>query len=271
MSVRLSALRPYIIAGVCYFLISFAASYLYWMAGTAPAPIMHPGGVALAAVILAGTGIWPAIFLGSLASGLCVGLPMYIVIASAIGNTLQAVCAGLFLKYANFDRRLITVEDTFLLIIAGLLFSMIAPTVGAISYELYNNFFDPNLQSNWTAWWISSSLSLLALTPFVTRWVRTPMSPRTMRQMIETVTALGLLALSSTLMFSSADKSFGGFSMLFAVWSILLWITFRLKPRFVTLRLVSYDITIDRRDTYHSFESSGLSATSILDMGPPAL
>ncbi|MBW8325937.1 MAG: MASE1 domain-containing protein, partial [Prolixibacteraceae bacterium] len=65
--------------------------------GTNASPVWMPSGIALAAVILAGYRVWPAIFLGALlanlqvltASGLSSNSIFFLSIITATGNTLE--------------------------------------------------------------------------------------------------------------------------------------------------------------------------------------
>ncbi len=64
--------------------------------------VWPPTGVAIAAVLLLGYRIWPAILLGAFLANLLTPVPVATTAGIAIGNTLEALSAGLLLRYLDF-------------------------------------------------------------------------------------------------------------------------------------------------------------------------
>src|SRR5438046_3320848 len=68
--------------------------------------VWPPTGIALAALILRGTRLWPAVALAALAVNLPRGIPVWAAAIIAVGNTLEAVVGASLLRRVGFDRRM---------------------------------------------------------------------------------------------------------------------------------------------------------------------
>src|SRR5439155_12260105 len=60
--------------------------------------VWAPTGIALAAVLLLGYGVWPAIFAGAVVANLWIGAPLLVAVGIGVGNTLEAVLGVYTLK-----------------------------------------------------------------------------------------------------------------------------------------------------------------------------
>src|SRR5882672_3853190 len=67
-------------------------------------PVWPPTGVAIAAVLLLGYRIWPAILLGAFLANLSTPAPIATSAGIALGNTLEALSAGLLIRDLDFAR-----------------------------------------------------------------------------------------------------------------------------------------------------------------------
>ena len=74
--------------------------------------IWPPTGIALAALVLGGYRLWPAVALGALVTNLDTGVPAVTVLGIVIGNTLEALVGAFLLRrVARFDPGLDRVSD----------------------------------------------------------------------------------------------------------------------------------------------------------------
>src|ERR1700704_6236918 len=92
-SLRLKLIRlPLAIAA----LYVITAKFGFTMAFTAEQVtlVWPPSGLALAAVLLLGRGIWPGVFLGAFLANITTHEPFAVALAIAAGNTLEAVIAA---------------------------------------------------------------------------------------------------------------------------------------------------------------------------------
>src|SRR5262245_64121008 len=145
-------------------------------------PIWAPAGLALAAVMLRGIRVWPAVFAAALASG----PPTDIVDAAAadsilmssavaIGNTLEAVVGGYLVNVwsqgrATFD----TPAGTAKFALVGLgPASLIGAAVGVGSLYLAG-YADPAAATALAlTWWLRDAAGILVVAPVVVLWALT--------------------------------------------------------------------------------------------------
>src|SRR5262245_42952153 len=99
--------------------------------------VWPPTGIALAALVLRGTNLWPAIALAAFAVNVPRGVPVWAAAIIAAGNTLEAVVGASLLRRFGFDRRLARLRDVLLLVgFAALLSTLISATVGVTATAL---------------------------------------------------------------------------------------------------------------------------------------
>ena len=70
--------------------------------------VWPPTGIALAALVLRGTQLWPAVALAAFAVNVTTGIPIWGAAIIAAGNTLEAVVGATLLRRFSFDPRLAT-------------------------------------------------------------------------------------------------------------------------------------------------------------------
>ena len=73
--------------------------------------IWPPTGIAIAALLIFGTRLWPGIAIGALLASLSTGAPILAAGGIAAGNTLEALCAVTLLRRAGFENALERVRD----------------------------------------------------------------------------------------------------------------------------------------------------------------
>src|SRR5262245_57333987 len=99
--------------------------------------VWPPTGIALAALVLRGTHLWPAVALAALAVNLTTGIPIWSAAILATGNTLEALVGATLLRRFSFDRRLARVRDVLLLVgLAALFSTLISATFGVAAAAL---------------------------------------------------------------------------------------------------------------------------------------
>src|SRR5690606_15219887 len=80
-----------------------AASMIGRLLFTAPAVIQPAAGVALAALVLLGARMWPAVAIGSVISAAIAGSPLIVVAGSVVGHTAHAAVGAYALRLMGFD------------------------------------------------------------------------------------------------------------------------------------------------------------------------
>jgi len=96
-------------------------------------PVWPPTGVAIAAVLLFGYRIWPAILLGAFLANFFTPVPVATAAGIALGNTLEALSAGLLLRFLDFQKTFDRARDVFKFSLAALLCTMVSASIGTFS------------------------------------------------------------------------------------------------------------------------------------------
>jgi len=147
--------------------------------------IWPPTGIALAAVLIWGYRMWPAIAVGAFLANITTAGPVGSVLAIATGNTLEAVIGAFLLtRVAGFRPSLDRVRDVASLVVfAGLLSTAVSATVGVTSLWTAGLVHDGQIASTWRVWWfgdlggdlvVAPALLIFASRPVLERrpWVR---------------------------------------------------------------------------------------------------
>lgn len=167
---------------------AIAAWFSRWLA-TPPGyatPTWPASGIALAGVLIAGTRMWPAIWLGSFLanvwtdfSAVTIGaLLTSIVIPTAIGfgAALQAL-AGAFLirRLVGFPNALIRARDVItFLATGGPISCLISATVGVMTLSLSGKIPWALTPLNRGVWWVGDTLGVIIVTLLLLCWFAEP-------------------------------------------------------------------------------------------------
>jgi diguanylate cyclase (GGDEF)-like protein len=129
--------------------------------------IWAPSGIALAAVLIWGYRMWPAIAVGAFLANITTAGPVLSVLAIAAGNTLEAlVGAFLLTRVAGFRPSLERVRDVVSLVVfAGLLSTAISATVGVTSLWEAGLVPDGQIPTTWRVWWLGDLCGDLVVAP----------------------------------------------------------------------------------------------------------
>ena len=135
--------------------------------------VWPPAGIALAAVLLLGRQVWPAIFAGAFVVSLSTAGSIVSSLGIATGNTLEAL-VGAFLveRFANgaaaFDRA----QDIFKFVAAALLSTMMDATLSVSTLVLTGSARWADFGPIWLTWWLGDAAGDLVVAPFLLLAVR---------------------------------------------------------------------------------------------------
>jgi signal transduction histidine kinase len=176
--------------------------HLFAVGGFA-APIWPPTGIALAAVSLYGTRLWPGVALGALLANLVAGAPLPAAAAIAAGNTLEALLGAYLLRHVvGFRNRLDRLCDVLgLIVLAALGSTLVSPTIGVTSLHLAGAAAPGSWGRMWGAWWMGDVMGDLLVAPLLFTWSRRPRSPLPPRPALEAAALLLALVAVSLLVF----------------------------------------------------------------------
>ena len=116
--------------------------------------VWPPTGIALAALVLLGRGLWPGVLLGALLANVTTDVPVYTAAGIAVGNTLEALVGAWLLDRFGFRPALLRLRDIFaLVLLAGVLSTAVSATIGIASLSVGDSLSGGAL-SAWRVWWL---------------------------------------------------------------------------------------------------------------------
>jgi signal transduction histidine kinase len=197
-------------------------------------PVWPPTGIALAAFLLWGRPVWPAILAGAFLANLATAGNAATSLGIAIGNTLEGWAgAALVRRFAGGCTALERPQNVFrFVVLAGLCATAISPTIGIASLCLGGFARWSEFGRIWLTWWLGDAGGAVVLAPFLLLWVQRPWPGWTRAQWLEVV---GILAVSVGL----GAISFGGViappggdrSLSFLCLPAAIWTAFRFGRR----------------------------------------
>ncbi len=130
-------------------------------------PVWPPAGIALAAVLLVGDRIWPAIAVGAFLVNFLSPLPPSAAVGIALGNAAgPLVGAWLLRRVPGFQVTLTRLRDALgLVVLGGLGGTAVSATVGtAVLFSARVDAWS-NFGSAWLMWWLGDAMGVLMIAP----------------------------------------------------------------------------------------------------------
>src|SRR5438445_5041234 len=196
-------------------------------------PVWPPAGIALAALLVFGYRVWPAIFVGAFLVNVTTAGNVATSLAVASGNTLEAVCsAWLVNRFAGgttvFDRP----QGVFKFALAAVVSTIISPAFGVTSLALAGFADWTNYGAIWLTWWLGDTTGDLLIAPLIILWSIASKRRWNRREAVE----VGILLL---LLFVLSEAVFGGwltisaknYPIAFTCGAIVIWTAFRFTQR----------------------------------------
>jgi integral membrane sensor domain MASE1 len=116
--------------------------------------IWPPTGVALAALVLGGRGLWPGVLLGAFLANVTTDVPAYTAAGIAVGNTLEALVGAALLDRVDFRPTLQRLRDILVLVVlAAVVSTAISATIGVASLSVGDSLSEGAL-ATWRVWWL---------------------------------------------------------------------------------------------------------------------
>jgi integral membrane sensor domain MASE1 len=149
---------PTLVVGIVYVLagklgLDFASIH------ASASPVWPPTGIALAAFLLLGRGVWPAIFFGAFLVNVTTAGSIASSLGIALGNTLEGIVgATLVERYASGRRVFDRAQDIFKFVaLAGFASTTLSASIGVVSLVLagYARWADSG--AVWLTWWLGDA------------------------------------------------------------------------------------------------------------------
>jgi signal transduction histidine kinase len=202
--------------------------------------VWPPTGIAIAAAVLAGRRVWPAIFLAALVVNASTGIPLWASLVIATGNTLEAVVAAELLRRWRFSSAMDRVHDVFLFGVVALLATTISATLGTGAIWLARIPIDDGRGLFWLVWWVGDVLGALLIAPALFAFINYRGPPGPPGRWVEAGALLVLLLLAGVAVFHDVFHSRvvllarGTYSL----WPLLIWAAVRFRQRGVSVALL---------------------------------
>ena len=153
-----------VVAGL-YYGAARAGLHLAYLHGSVTA-LWPPVGIGMAALVILGPGVWPAIVIGDLLVA-DFSTPWGTVLGQTVGNTLEVIVAAvLFRRLAERRIGLERVWDVLALVFCAAVGTLISAVFGALSLRLGHVIKADELGSVFRTWWLSDFSGALVFAPF---------------------------------------------------------------------------------------------------------
>jgi signal transduction histidine kinase len=221
----------------------FVLAFIYFAAGklglrfasfhASASPVWPPTGIALAALLLLGYRVWPAIFVGAfLVNAMTMG-NIATSFGIATGNTLEAICgAWMVNRFARGTRAFDRAQDVFTFSLASIVSTLVSPTIGVTTLALGGYADWTKYATIWTTWWLGDAAGDLIVAPLVLLWAIGSTREWSRRDVIEVGVLLLLLVGLSEIVFGGwLAISARNYPISFICGPIVIWTAFRFTQR----------------------------------------
>jgi len=216
-----------------YFIAGKLALRLAFLHASA-SPVWPPAGIALAALLVLGFRVWPAIFVGAFLVNLTTLGNILTSLGIASGNTLEALCgAWLVNRFAGSARVFGRPQDVFKFALAAFVSTTVSPTFGVSSLAVGGFAQWSSYWPIWLTWWLGDASGVLVIAPLLLLW-SVPATQRTwnQKQVLEvSVLLLLLVVLAETVFGGWLPISARNYPISFICGPIVIWTAFRFTPR----------------------------------------
>ena len=220
--------------GVAYFLAGKAGLHYFASLHASASPVWPPAGIALAAFLLVGRRVWPAVFVAAFLVNLTTAGSILTSLAIAIGNTLAGLAgARLVERFLGGLRVFERASDAFrFLVMAAVPSAALSATIGvtalvATGYAPWSGYW-----AIWATWWLGDVAGDVVVVPAVLLWYRHRDLGRLGERPAEALLLLlGLVGVSQMVFAGVVPFARKTYALEFLLIPVLLWAAFRFGPR----------------------------------------
>jgi PAS domain S-box-containing protein len=188
-------------------------------------PVWAPTGIAIAALFLFGTRLWPAVAVGAFVANATSDASIGVSAAIAVGNTLEAVVGAELLRRAGVRPALDRVRDVLALIVLGAVAApVIAATNGVTALWLTDAIEGASYGSEWLLWWVGDAMGALIAAPLILVWSTSPLRRLERSRLVEAALLVAVLCGVSIFVFLA-----GYWRYPHLIFPVLIWATLRFR------------------------------------------
>src|SRR5262245_20585949 len=195
-------------------------------------PVWPSAGIALAAILVLGYRMWPAIFVRAFLVNLTNAGDIATSLAIATGNTLEALAgAWLVIRFAHGKNFCDRPQDVFKFALVAATSTIISPSFGVTSLA-FAGFADwTHYGVIWLTWWLGDVTGDLVFTPLVLLWSVGSQRGWSKKEATEVGVLFLLLVLLSGVVFGGwLEISARNYPITFICGPIVIWTAFHFRP-----------------------------------------
>jgi PAS domain S-box-containing protein len=161
--------------------------------------IWPPVGIALAAALIFGLRVWPAVAVGAFLAYRIAGAPLGFAAVTAVGNTVEILVVAMVLRtWCGFDNGLRRVRDVLLFLsVAVGVAPLVGATIGVIGLCVHGMAPWEDFVKVWRIWLVADAMGILVVTPVLLTWSQRSREVVVRRHATEAIVLVVLLALVS--------------------------------------------------------------------------
>ena len=197
-------------------------------------PIWPPTGIALAALLLFGYSLWPAVFVAAFVVNVTTAGAVASALGIGLGNTLEAVIgAWLVNRFAGGAAAFERAGDIFRFVaLGGLVSTTISATIGVTTLALAGYASWVDYRPVWFTWWLGDAAGDLIVAPLILLWARERYPGGLRGRLPEALLLLVCVVNTGLLVFGGVlPAGMRNAPIAFLCLPVLLWATFRFGPR----------------------------------------
>jgi PAS domain S-box-containing protein len=188
-------------------------------------PVWAPTGIAIAALLLFGRSLWPAVALGAFLANATSDASLGVSAAIAVGNTLEALVGSELLRRAGVRPALDRVRDAIaLIVLAALAAPVVAATNGVTALLVAGDVERSSYGSEWLLWWVGDAMGALVVAPLLLVWSTNPLRRIRGWRLVEAALLVTVLAGISVVVFLA-----GYWRYPHLIFPILIWAALRFR------------------------------------------
>jgi diguanylate cyclase (GGDEF)-like protein len=191
-------------------------------------------GIALAAFLIFGYRVWPAILAGAFLVNLTTAGSLLTSIGIAAGNTLEGV-TGCYLvsRFAGGQRAFEKAQNVFkFALFAGMIGTAVSATLGVTTLALGGFAAWSRYAAIWLTWWLGDGVGAVVVTPLLILWWQNPRLDWTRRQVVELVFLFSGLLLTGQIVFGGLfHAALKDYPFEYLCIPFLIWAAFRFGRR----------------------------------------
>jgi sigma-B regulation protein RsbU (phosphoserine phosphatase) len=199
-------------------------------------------GIALAAILLLGTRVWPGVWLGALLANTTTAVSLATAATIATGNTLEVLLAAWLYRRLLPQTEILfqRARDAFLFALVAGAASVVAATVGGASLVLGGYAVWSQFLANWVTWWLGDVGGLMIVVPLALAYARPSPRAWSASRMAELGIVFALMLLASQAIFGGWLSERVAEDLLYISLVFLIWICLRFELREVTLTIAIF-------------------------------